>query len=342
MQNGGQRNSQGRDMSQRIEVCRAGSIAHPQPFLTCGFEAGIVTLALCTQGVCPLETEAAAVNGKPVVIGNGLVFCAAPVFLAVIPVFVVTRANTGLGLAEGAAVFLPGTMIVGGFAVLVHSQPGRADWITDRNRFRGFRAAWIEGDKSLALIDRFHGVVDVFHVIALVGKECAFFQRNRLIRGREDLSGDGRISDIARRGQLVERQAGNAVHQYMAFVPPVELIPPLIVLVGGRVDAEGAIRVAFGVVFLGELAFRKGFRVVLLRVRHDGRGIQANERRIHHAQLIQLPHQIGHDRFQRTVVQLPQEAVIGPIGRQWLHDVEPAVMGNEPVVVQIIHQICDL
>ena len=55
MQNGGQRNSQGRDMSQRIEVCRAGSIAHPQPFLTCGFEAGIVTLTLCTQGVCPLE-----------------------------------------------------------------------------------------------------------------------------------------------------------------------------------------------------------------------------------------------------------------------------------------------
>ena len=48
MQNGGQRNSQGRDVGQRIEVCRAGSIAHPQPFLTCGFEAGIVTLTLCT------------------------------------------------------------------------------------------------------------------------------------------------------------------------------------------------------------------------------------------------------------------------------------------------------
>ena len=67
-------------MSQRIEVCRAGSIAHPQPFLTCGFEAGIVTLALCTQGVCPLETEAATVNGKSVVIGNGFIFRAAPVF----------------------------------------------------------------------------------------------------------------------------------------------------------------------------------------------------------------------------------------------------------------------
>ena len=277
MQNGGQRNSQGRDMSQRIEVCRAGSIAHPQPFLTCGFEARIVTLALCTQGVCSLETEAATVNGKSVVIGNGFIFRAASVFLAVVPVFVVTRANTGLGLAEGAAVFLAGTPIVGGFAVLVHSQSGLADRITGRKRFRGFRTAWIERDKCLALIDRFYGIVDTFHIVALVGKEGAFLQRDRLIRGREDLSGDGGIGDIARRGQLVERQAGDAVHQHMAFVPPVELIPPLIVLVGGRVDAEGAVWVAFRVVFLGELVLCKEFWIVLLRVCHDGRGIQANK-----------------------------------------------------------------
>ena len=133
MQNGGQRNCQGRDMGQRIEVCRAGSIAHPQPFLTCGFEAGIVTLTLRPQGIRPLEIETAAVNGKPVVIGNGLIFRTAPVFLAVVPVFVVTRANTGLGLAEGAAVFLPDSpSAISGFAILVHSQSGRADRITGR------------------------------------------------------------------------------------------------------------------------------------------------------------------------------------------------------------------
>ena len=229
-------------MSQRIEVRRACAVTHPQPFLTCGFEAGIVTLTLCTQGVCSLETEAAAVNGKPVIVWNGLIFRAAPVFLAVVPVLVVAGANTSLRLAEGAAVFLPGTPIVGGFAVLVHRQPGRADWITDRNRFRGFRTAWIEGDKGLALIDRFYRIVDAFRIVALVGKEGAFFQRDRLIRGRENLSGDGGIGDIARRGQLVERQSGDAVHQHMAFVSPVELIPPLIVLVGGRVDAEGAVQ----------------------------------------------------------------------------------------------------
>ena len=132
MQNGGQRNRQGGDVGQRIEVCRAVSVTHPQAFLTCGFEAGIVTLALCTQGVCSLETEAATVNGKSVVIGNGLIFRAAPVLLAVVPILVVTRANTSLGLAERAAVFLAGTPIVGGFAVLVHGEPGLADRITGR------------------------------------------------------------------------------------------------------------------------------------------------------------------------------------------------------------------
>ena len=119
-------------MGQCVEVCRAGAVAHPQAFLTCGFEAGIVTLALCTQGVCSLETEAATVNGKSVVIRNGFIFRAAPVFLPVIPVFVVAGASTVFGLTEGAAEFLPGMPIVGGLAILVHSQPGRADRITGR------------------------------------------------------------------------------------------------------------------------------------------------------------------------------------------------------------------
>ena len=147
MQNGGQRNSQGRDMSQRIEVCRAGSIAHPQPFLTCGFEARIVTLALCTQGVCSLETESATVNGKSVVCWNGLILGAALVFLPVIPVFVVTKANTGFGLTEWAAEFLPGTIIVGGFAIFVLSQSSITDQVTCRKSF-ALGIAFFEEDKS--------------------------------------------------------------------------------------------------------------------------------------------------------------------------------------------------
>lgn len=33
---------------------------------------------------------------------------------------------------------------------------------------------------------------------------------------------------------------------------------------------------------------------------------------------------------------------MGPVGRQRLHDVKSAVVGYEPVVVQIVCQICDL
>ena len=143
-------------MGQRIEVCRAVSATHPQPFLTCGFETGIVTLTLCTQGIDTLKTQAFPVNGKSVIVWNGLVFRAAPVFLPVIPVLVVAGANTGLGLAEGAAVFLANPpSAIGGLAILVHGQSGRAYRITGRKRFEGFRAAWIEEDKRLALIDRF-------------------------------------------------------------------------------------------------------------------------------------------------------------------------------------------
>ena len=260
-------------MGQRIEVRRAFAVTHPQPFLTCGFEAGIVTLTLCTQGIDTLKTQAFPVNGKSVVCWNGLIFRAALVFLPIVPVFVVTRANTGLGLAEGAAVFLAGTPIVGRLSVLAHGEACLADRIASRKRFRGFRAAWIEGDKSFPIIDRFHGVVDAFRVVALIREKGTSLQREDLVGCGEDVNGNCGIHDVGLGGQLVEWQPGDAVHQHMTFVSPVELIPPLIVLVGGRMDAQSAVRVAFGVVFLGELAFRKGLRVVLLRVRHDGCGI---------------------------------------------------------------------
>ena len=276
MQNGGQRNSQGRDVDQRIEVCHAVSVTHPQPFLTCGFEAGIVTLTLCTQGVCSLETEAAAVNGKPVIRGDDPVFNATPVFLPVVPVLVVAGANTGFGLTEWAAEFLPGTIIVGGFAIFVHSQSGITDQVTCRKSF-ALGIAFFEGDKSFPLIDRFHGVVDAFRVVALIREKGTSLQREDLVGCGEDVNGNCGIHDVGLGGQLVDRQAGDAVHQHMTFVAPVELIPALIVLVGGRVDAEGAVRIAFRVVFLGELVLCKGFWIVLLRVCHDRCGIQPNK-----------------------------------------------------------------
>ena len=176
-------------MGQCVEVCRAGAVAHPQPFLSRRLKAGIVTLTLCTQGVCSLETEAAAVNGKPVIRGDDPVFNATPVFLPVIPVFVVTRASTGFGLTEGAAEFLPGTIIVGGFAIFVHSQSSITDQVTCRKSF-ALGIAFFEGDKSFPIIDRFHGVVDAFRVVALIREKGTPLQREDLVGCGEDVNGN--------------------------------------------------------------------------------------------------------------------------------------------------------
>ena len=121
-------------MSQCVEISSTAAISNPEPFLTRCLKAGVITLTLCTQGIDTLKMQAFPVNGKSVVYWNGLIFGAAPVPLAVVPVFVVTRANTGFGLAEGAAAFLAGTPIVGGLAILVHSQPSITDRITGRKR----------------------------------------------------------------------------------------------------------------------------------------------------------------------------------------------------------------
>ena len=157
-----------------VEIRSACTVPYPHTFLTCGFEAGIVALTLCPQGIRPLEIETAAVNGKSVIVWNGLILGAAPVLLAFVPVFVAAGTFAGFGLAEGAAVFQAGAPLVCRLSVLVHSQSGLTDRIIGRKRFRGFRTAWIERDKSLALIDRFYGIVDAFHIVALVGKEGAF------------------------------------------------------------------------------------------------------------------------------------------------------------------------
>ena len=116
-----------------VEISSTAVISNPESFLTRCLKAGIITLTLCTQGIDTLKTPAFPVNGKSVVCWNGLILGAASVPLAVVPVFVVARANTGFGLAEGAAVFLPDSpFAIGGLAILVHSQPGLADRITVR------------------------------------------------------------------------------------------------------------------------------------------------------------------------------------------------------------------
>ena len=155
--------------------------------------------------------ETAAVNGKSVIVWNGLIFRAAPVFLPVIPVFVVTRANAGLGLAEGTAEFLPNSpSAIGGLAIFVHSQSSITDQVTCRKSF-ALGIAFFEGDKSFLIIDRFHGVVDAFRIVALIREKGTPLQREDLVGCGEDVNGSCGIHDVGLGGQLAEWQPGDAV-----------------------------------------------------------------------------------------------------------------------------------
>lgn len=82
-------------MSNRIQIFGSVDAVHPKALLTRRFKAGVVAFGLGAQSVNLFESHAVPVYVKPVIIGNCNLFCAAAVFPAVVPVFVVAGAGTG-------------------------------------------------------------------------------------------------------------------------------------------------------------------------------------------------------------------------------------------------------
>ncbi len=339
----GKGHDEGGDVCQRVQIGSAVSVTHPKPFLSGSLKAGVVAFTFRAQGISPLELGAFPVNGESVVIGNRLVFCAAPVFLAVVPVFVVTGAAAGFGLPEGAAELLAqASVAIGCLAILVHGKARVANRIAGREFSGIFGIAFVQRDEGLTVVYILDQVVDFLYVVALIAQKSALLKGKGVVGSGEYLLNDSRIRRVGRGGQLVKRQTGNAVHQHMVFISPVKLISSLVVLVGCGMNTQSAVRVGFGMVLRLELIRGKGFWIVLLCVRRNGSRVQADKGSVHNAQLVQLFHLMCHDFFQFPVVQFLEKTVISPVGWQRLHDVEAAVVSDDPVVVQIIRQIGDL
>lgn len=215
-------------------------------FLTGVLEAGVIAFTFGAERVSALEGGAGSVDGEAVIVRDSDIFGAAAVFPAVIPILVIAGAYAGLGLAEGAAELLAGTTVIGGLAVLVHGEAGLAKEIANRQFGRVFGISPVEGDNGLALIDVTDGVVDGLGVIALIGDEGAFPDGDDLIGSTEDIESDGGIGDIGGRGEFADGQAGDAIHEDMVLVAPVELVVLFVVLVGGgdrRGTAQADVRV---------------------------------------------------------------------------------------------------
>lgn len=112
-------------------LCRIKT-ANPKAFLTGLLKTGIVPLRLGSESIDFLKGNTITVCWKSVIIGKSNVFCTAPVFLSVVPTFMIARANENLWLSERTAVFLTRPAIARKFAVLMHC----------KSRFTNRVSAW--------------------------------------------------------------------------------------------------------------------------------------------------------------------------------------------------------
>ena len=78
-------------MCNGVEIPCGIKSANPKPFLTGAFKAGIVAFGFGSESVDFLERDTITINGKPVIIGQSNIFCAASVFLTIVPLFMITR-----------------------------------------------------------------------------------------------------------------------------------------------------------------------------------------------------------------------------------------------------------
>ena len=104
-------------------------------------------------------------------------------------------------------------------------------------------------------------------------------------------------------------------------------------------DTQGAVWIGFWLVVRIKFVLDERFRIILPGVCHDGSGVKTNERSIQHAHFIEFFDLGLHDLFYQLMIQLPEEAVISPVGWHRFGDIEAAVVSNEAVIVKVVRQI---
>ena len=70
-------NCQQRDVHNGVEIFIRLSVSNPKSFLGGGFESGVISLALCSQGIDRLKGNGIQLDGVPVIIRQCHIFCTA-------------------------------------------------------------------------------------------------------------------------------------------------------------------------------------------------------------------------------------------------------------------------
>ena len=104
-------------------------------------------------------------------------------------------------------------------------------------------------------------------------------------------------------------------------------------------DTQGAVWIGFWLVVRIKFVLDERFWIILSGVCHDGCGVKTNEGGIQNTHFIELFDLRLHDLFYQLMIQLPDEAVISPVGWHRFGDIEAAVVSNEAVIVKVVRQI---
>ena len=117
-------------MCDSIKILCCIKAVNPQSFLPRLLESRVVSFSFGSQGVNLLEGNTLTINGKSVIIRERNIFCAAPMLLAVVPVFMIAGTGSTFGVFHRTAIFLTCPAVVRQFAVFVHSKTRFTNWMS--------------------------------------------------------------------------------------------------------------------------------------------------------------------------------------------------------------------
>lgn len=236
---------------------------------------------------------------------------------------------------------MPGAAAVGEYAAAVHCKPGITNRIALREAFGFFRITLIQRDDGFPAIKAFDTVVNAFGIIALVRDKSTLGKRKHGICSGEEIKCDRTVGDIRGAGHVKKGQPGDTVHEDVVLVAPVERNVLFAGPVGSGVDAETAVRIRLRLIFRIELTGKKGLGVILAGISGNGSGVKSDKGSVDYALRSEKAHLFPHDPLQEGMVNFFQEAVKRPVGGQGLRDIEAAVVCDQEVVVQVIHEVGD-
>ena len=171
-------NGQQRNVGKGIQVFNRMPIAHPKPFMGSSLESGIVPFTFRSEHKNGFEFQRISLNGKPVVVWNCHIFCAAGglTFLVKALMCAGTIVQMG-GSFIRTTIFLSGFSVLCKFSVPMHGKTCFADWRAAWQSGRIFRISLVERNDTLSVVKFPNSVINRLDIIGLIANERAFLYR---------------------------------------------------------------------------------------------------------------------------------------------------------------------